>query len=236
MIHSRPYLIQTENLSKFFENDGIKLQALNNINLSIQKNEFIALMGASGSGKTTLLNILGLLDMHTSGSYSFSGIDLEELNERKRIQLRKNNIGFVFQNFNLIDELTVFENIELPLIYLGLPAPHRKIKVDQIMEKLKLAQKAYHYPSQLSGGFQQKVAIARAIVNSPKLILADEPTGNLDSQNGQVVMQLLRTLNSNGTTILIATHSQKDAEYCHRIIHMLDGRISAQNYGRRKNT
>jgi len=226
------YIIDTQNVSKSFEQEGFQQQVLSHINLKIKPGEFIAITGPSGSGKTTLLNILGLLELPSSGQYFFLKKDVETLSNRAILQFRKKNIGFVFQNFNLIDDLNIFENIELPLIYTGLPAPHRKIKVEQIMEKLNLAHKSRQYPPQLSGGMQQKVAIARAVVNSPKLILADEPTGNLDSVNGAKVMELLRSLNKSGATILVATHSIKDAEYSRRLIKMLDGRIVAQSFGK----
>lgn len=230
------YIIDTRNVSKSFEQEGFKQQVLRNINLKIKPGEFIAITGPSGSGKTTLLNVLGLLELPSSGQYFFFKKEVETLSNRAILQFRKNNIGFVFQNFNLIDELNIFENIELPLIYTGLPAPHRKIKVEQIMEKLNLAHKSMQYPPQLSGGMQQKVAIARAVVNSPKLILADEPTGNLDSVNGTQVMELLSALNKSGATILVATHSIKDAEYSRRLIKMLDGRIVAQSFGKENYT
>jgi len=226
------YIIDIQNVSKSFEQEGFQQQVLSHINLKIKPGEFIAITGPSGSGKTTLLNILGLLELPSAGQYFFFKKEVETLSNRAILQFRKNNIGFVFQNFNLIDDLNIFENIELPLIYTGLPAPHRKIKVEQVMEKLNLAHKSMQYPPQLSGGMQQKVAIARAVVNSPKLILADEPTGNLDSINGAQVMELLATLNKSGATILLATHSIKDAEYSRRLIKMLDGRIVAQSFGK----
>lgn len=231
-MNHRANFIETQNLSKIFKLNGYELNALKNINLHIAKGEFIALMGPSGSGKSTLLNILGLLDPPTSGNYFFKGEDVSRYSEKQILETRKNNIGFVFQNFNLIDEITVFENIELPLVYKGLPATHRKVKVEQIMEKLKISHKAELYPYQLSGGYQQKVAIARALITSPQIILADEPTGNLDSENGENIMKLLSSLNKAGATIILATHSPKDAEYCNRILHLLDGRIVGQNFGK----
>ncbi|HUP11455.1 MAG TPA: ABC transporter ATP-binding protein, partial [Niastella sp.] len=186
-------------------------------------------MGPSGCGKSTLLNILGLLDDPDSGSFLFNGIEVAHFNERKRADLRKRNIGFVFQSFNLIDELTVFENVELPLIYLGMKAPERKQKVEEVLDKVQIMHRRNHYPQQLSGGQQQRVAVARAVVNKPKLILADEPTGNLDSTNGNEVMELLTDLNEQGTTIIMVTHSEHDARYSHRIIRMLDGQTVLEN-------
>jgi putative ABC transport system ATP-binding protein len=186
-------------------------------------------MGPSGCGKSTLLNIVGLLDDPDSGSFLFNGIEVADFNERKRAELRKRNIGFVFQSFNLIDELTVFENVELPLIYLGAKAPERKKRVEEVLDKMQIMHRRNHYPQQLSGGQQQRVAVARAVVNNPKLILADEPTGNLDSSNGNEVMQLLTDLNEQGTTIIMVTHSEHDSRYSHRIIRMLDGQAILEN-------
>ena len=186
-------------------------------------------MGPSGCGKSTLLNILGLLDDPDAGSFIFNGIEVAKFNERKRAELRKRNIGFVFQSFNLIDELTVFENVELPLIYLGMKSADRKKRVETILDKVQIMHRRNHYPQQLSGGQQQRVAVARAVVNNPKLILADEPTGNLDSINGNDVMQMLSDLNEQGTTIIMVTHSEHDARYSHRIIRMLDGQTVTEN-------
>jgi putative ABC transport system ATP-binding protein len=225
-------ILRAHNLSKIFESDGLKVKALNTITININQGEFVSIMGPSGCGKTTLLNILGLLDEPSSGEIYFNEKQCNLLSEKETSAIRKANIGFVFQNFNLIEELSVFENIELPLVYLKLPVQHRKVSVQAMLEKLKITHKQSQYPAQLSGGMQQKVAIARALVTKPKIILADEPTGNLDSENGQVIMRLLSELNSTGTTVLIATHSLRDAEYSHRIINMLDGRISSQNYGK----
>ena len=203
--------------------------ALNKLSFAVRDGEFVAVMGPSGCGKSTLLNILGLLDDPDSGSFLFNDIEVAHFNERKRADLRKRNIGFVFQSFNLIDELTVFENVELPLIYLGIKADERKKRVEEVLEKVKIMHRRNHYPQQLSGGQQQRVAVARAVVNKPKLILADEPTGNLDSSNGNEVMQLLMELNEQGTTIIMVTHSEHDASYSHRIIRMLDGQTVTEN-------
>jgi putative ABC transport system ATP-binding protein len=225
-------ILRAENISRLFESEGIKVKALNNITLHVSRGEFISIMGPSGCGKTTLLNIMGLLDELSSGELYINGKQSNLLNDKEKTHIRKDTIGFVFQNFNLIDELSVFENIELPLVYLKMPVQHRRIRVNNVLEKLKIAHKKNQYPAQLSGGMQQRVAIGRAIVSNPKIILADEPTGNLDSESGAQVMRLLSELNNSGTTIIIATHSQKDAEYGHRIINMLDGRITSQQYGK----
>jgi len=222
-------MIKTEGLVKVFRTDEVETTALNEVNLEVKNGEFLAIMGPSGCGKSTLLNILGLLDNPSSGKYSFVGHEVSGYSERQRARLRKENIGFVFQNFNLIDELTVFENIELPLIYLGLPSSKRKEQVEQVMEKMQIAHRKKHFPLQLSGGQQQRVAVARAVVAEPKLILADEPTGNLDSAHGTEVMKLLEELNENGTTIIMVTHSPSDAEYSHRIIHLFDGHVVSEN-------
>lgn len=225
-------ILRAENISRLFESEGIKVKALNNITLHVSRGEFISIMGPSGCGKTTLLNIMGLLDELSSGELYINRKQSNLLNDKEKTHIRKDTIGFVFQNFNLIDELSVFENIELPLVYLKMPVQHRRIRVNNVLEKLKIAHKKNQYPAQLSGGMQQRVAIGRAIVSNPKIILADEPTGNLDSESGAQVMRLLSELNNSGTTIIIATHSQKDAEYGHRIINMLDGRITSQQYGK----
>ncbi len=222
-------MIKTEGLIKVFRTDEVETTALNNVDLEVKNGEFLAIMGPSGCGKSTLLNILGLLDNPTGGKYSFAGHEVSGYSERQRARLRKENIGFVFQNFNLIDELTVFENIELPLIYLGLPSSKRKEHVEQVMEKMQIAHRKKHFPLQLSGGQQQRVAVARAVVANPKLILADEPTGNLDSAHGEEVMNLIEKLNQAGTTVIIVTHSQRDAEYAGRIVQLFDGQIVTEN-------
>lgn len=222
-------MIQITNLEKIYRTEEIETIALNKLSFSVKEGEFVAIMGPSGCGKSTLLNILGLLDDMDSGSFLFNGIEVAAFNERKRADLRKHNIGFVFQSFNLIDELTVFENVELPLIYLGIKADERKKQVESVLNKMQIMHRRNHFPQQLSGGQQQRVAVARAVVNNPKLILADEPTGNLDSSNGNEVMQLLTDLNEQGTTIIMVTHSEHDAKYSHRIIRMLDGQSVTEN-------
>jgi putative ABC transport system ATP-binding protein len=218
-------MIKTENLMKTFRTEEVETTALNNINLHVQKGEFVAIMGPSGCGKSTLLNIIGLLDNPTDGSYFFNGNEVAKFRESQRTNLRKGNIGFVFQSFNLIDELTVYENVELPLIYLKLKASERKQMVETVLERMKIGHRKKHFPQQLSGGQQQRVAIARAVVSNPKLILADEPTGNLDSKNGLEVMKLLSELNREGTTIVMVTHSERDAGFAHRVINLFDGQI-----------
>lgn len=222
-------MIKITNLEKVYRTDEVETIALNKLSIDIKKGEFVAVMGPSGCGKSTLLNILGLLDDPDAGSFVFNDIEIAKFNERQRADLRKHNIGFVFQSFNLIDELTVFENVELPLIYTGVKAPERKKKVEEVLEKVQIMHRRNHYPQQLSGGQQQRVAVARAVVNTPKLILADEPTGNLDSSNGNEVMELLTNLNEQGTTIIMVTHSEHDARYSHRIIRMLDGQTVTEN-------
>ncbi len=222
-------MIQVSNLEKIYRTEEIETVALNSISFEIKEGEFVAMMGPSGCGKSTLLNIIGLLDDVDKGSYLFNGIEVAGFNERKRAELRKHNIGFVFQSFNLIDELTVFENVELPLIYTGVGSSERKKIVDEVLDKIQIAHRRNHFPQQLSGGQQQRVAVARAVVNNPKLILADEPTGNLDSRNGNEVMQLLTDLNEKGTTIIMVTHSEHDARFTHRVINMLDGQIVTQH-------
>ena len=218
-------MIKTENLTKVFRTDEIETSALNNVSLHIQKGEFVAVMGPSGCGKSTLLNIVGLLDNPTDGEYYFDGQEVGGFKERHRTQLRKGNIGFVFQSFNLIDELNVFENVELPLIYLKLKSRERREMVEKVLERMKISHRRKHFPQQLSGGQQQRVAIARAVVANPKLILADEPTGNLDSKNGLEVMNLLTELNREGTTIVMVTHSLHDSGFAHRIINLFDGQV-----------
>ena len=222
-------MIKISNLDKIYRTEEVETVALNKLSLNVNEGEFVAVMGPSGCGKSTLLNIVGLLDDPDKGSFMFNGIEVSGFNERQRAQLRKKNIGFVFQSFNLIDELTVFENVELPLIYTGVSTTDRKKRVEDVLDKMQIMHRRNHYPQQLSGGQQQRVAVARAVVNSPKLILADEPTGNLDSLNGNEVMQLLSDLNERGTTIVMVTHSEHDARYSHRIIRMLDGQAVTQN-------
>ena len=223
-------MIKTSNLQKIFTTEEIETTALNGIDLEIADGEFVAIMGPSGCGKSTLLNILGLLDNPTEGSYDFYGTEVAQMSERQRAQHRKGNIGFVFQSFNLIDELTVLKNVELPLLYLKTPAVERKIKVEAALERMNMMHRRNHFPQQLSGGQQQRVAIARAVVAKPKLILADEPTGNLDSANGEDVMKLLQELNNEGTTIAMVTHSPYDSGFAHRIINLFDGKIVTENF------
>ena len=222
-------MIKTVNLTKVFRTDEVETTALNGVSFEIKPGEFAAIMGPSGCGKSTLLNILGLLDNPSGGEYHFNGAEVSRFTERQRARMRKENIGFVFQNFNLIDELNVFENVELPLIYLGLSAHDRKKKVEEVLERMQITHRKKHFPLQLSGGQQQRVAVARAVVANPNLILADEPTGNLDSANGEEVMNLLENLNQQGTTLIIVTHSQRDAEYAQRIIRLFDGQIVTEN-------
>lgn len=222
-------MIKITDLEKYYATEEVRTIALNKLSFQVQEGEFVAVMGPSGCGKSTLLNILGLLDDPDGGSFIFNGIEVAGFNERKRADLRKHNIGFVFQSFNLIDELTVFENVELPLIYTGVKPSERKKRVDEVLEKMQIMHRRKHFPQQLSGGQQQRVAVARAVVNNPKLILADEPTGNLDSSNGNEVMDLLTELNEAGTTIIMVTHSEHDAKYSHRIIRMLDGQKVTEN-------
>ena len=216
-------MIKIKDLEKFYRTEEVQTVALNKLTFEVKEGEFVAVMGPSGCGKSTLLNIIGLLDDPDGGSFIFNGVEVADYNERKRANLRKHNIGFVFQSFNLIDELTVFENVELPLIYTGVKPAERKKRVEEVLEKMQIMHRKNHFPQQLSGGQQQRVAVARAVVNNPKIILADEPTGNLDSSNGNEVMQLLTELNDQGTTIIMVTHSEHDAKYSHRIIRMLDG-------------
>ena len=218
-------LLRTQNLSKVYRTDTVETTALSSVDIAIARGEFVAIMGPSGCGKSTLLNIIGLLDAPSSGQYLVNGEDVSGYNERKRAELRKNTIGFVFQSFNLIDELTVKENIELPLIYTRMRKDERMERVQAAMDRMNIAHRAGHFPQQLSGGQQQRVAIARAVVNSPDLILADEPTGNLDSAMGDEVMGLLRELNKSGTTVIIVTHSIRDAGYAQRTIKLLDGKV-----------
>ena len=218
-------MIRIEHLSKVFRTEEVETTALNDVSLHVKQGEFVAIMGPSGCGKSTLLNIIGLLDNPTSGNYYFNGQEVGHLKEKQRTQVRKGNIGFVFQSFNLIDELNVYENVELPLIYLKKKASEKKELVTSILDRMNISHRVKHFPQQLSGGQQQRVAIARAVVAGPKLILADAPTGNLDSKNGAEVMNLLTELNQEGTTIVMVTHSQHDASYAHREVHLFDGQI-----------
>lgn len=218
-------MIRIEHLSKVFRTEEVETTALNDVSLHVKQGEFVAIMGPSGCGKSTLLNIIGLLDNPTSGNYYFNGQEVGHLKEKQRTQVRKGNIGFVFQSFNLIDELNVYENVELPLIYLKKKASEKKELVTSILDRMNISHRVKHFPQQLSRGQQQRVAIARAVVAGPKLILADEPTGNLDSKNGAEVMNLLTELNQEGTTIVMVTHSQHDASYAHRVVHLFDGQI-----------
>lgn len=222
-------MIKITELEKYYATEEVRTVALNKLSFNVQEGEFVAVMGPSGCGKSTLLNILGLLDDPDGGSFKFNGVEVAGFNESKRANLRKHNIGFVFQSFNLIDELTVYENVELPLIYTGVKASERKERVEAVLEKMQIMHRRKHFPQQLSGGQQQRVAVARAVVNNPKIILADEPTGNLDSINGGEVMDLLTELNAAGTTIIMVTHSEHDAKYSHRIIRMLDGQKVTEN-------
>ncbi|WP_410493069.1 ABC transporter ATP-binding protein [Catalinimonas alkaloidigena] len=222
-------MIKINNMSKVYTTEDVETTALNSVNIEIQKGEFVAIMGPSGCGKSTLLNILGLLDNPSSGEYWFLENEVAKFTERQRAKLRKGSIGFVFQSFNLIDELTVFENVELPLLYLKESTAERKRKTEAVLEKMNIMHRRNHFPQQLSGGQQQRVAIARAVVASPPLILADEPTGNLDSTNGEEVMKLLAELNDAGTTIAMVTHSPHDANYAHRIINLFDGKVVTEN-------
>jgi len=222
-------MIKTNSLKKVYTTEEVETTALNNINLEVYEGEYVAIMGPSGCGKSTLLNVLGMIDKPTSGEYLFLGEDVSGYSERKRAGLRKNNIGFVFQSFNLIDELTVSENVELPLLYLGYSASARRKRVNEVLEHMQLVPRKNHFPQQLSGGQQQRVAVARAVVARPKLILADEPTGNLDSVHGEEVMQMMGKLHDEGTTIVMVTHSPSYAEYSQRIIHLFDGNIVSEN-------
>ncbi len=222
-------LIQTKGLTKAYTTEEIETTALNHIDLEIKEGEYVAIMGPSGCGKSTLLNILGLIDDPTSGEYKFLGEDVSHCSERKRASLRKSNIGFVFQSFNLIDELTVFENVELPLLYLGYTATERRKRTSEVLEHMALLPRKNHFPQQLSGGQQQRVAVARAVVARPKVILADEPTGNLDSTHGDEVMTLLEQLHGEGTTVVMVTHSQAYADYSQRIVSLFDGQIVSEN-------
>ena len=218
-------MIETKNLVKVFRTEEVQTYALNGVDINVNDGEFVAVMGPSGCGKTSLLNILGMLDNPTQGNYSFNGTEVAGMKEKDRTRFRKGNIGFVFQSFNLIDEINVFENVEMPLIYLKMKPSERKHRVMEVLNRMKISHRAKHYPQQLSGGQQQRVAVARAVVANPKLILADEPTGNLDSKHGIEVINLLSELNEEGTTIVMVTHSERDAGYAHRIINLLDGQV-----------
>jgi putative ABC transport system ATP-binding protein len=218
-------MIKTEKLSKVFTTEDVETLALSKVDVHVKKGEFVAVMGPSGCGKSTLLNIVGLLDNSTNGTYHFNGTDVTHLREKDRTKFRKGNIGFIFQSFNLIDELNVFDNVELPLIYLKMKSAQRRKMVDDVLKRMKIGHRAKHFPQQLSGGQQQRVAIARAVIANPGLILADEPTGNLDSKNGIEVMNLLSELNEEGATIIMVTHSDRDADYAHRIINLFDGQV-----------
>lgn len=221
-------MIKINNLKKVFRTEDIETTALNSIAMEIKEGEFVAIMGPSGCGKSTLLNILGLLDNPTEGEYYLDNKEVGHLKEKERTQTRKGQIGFVFQSFNLIEEMTVFENVELPLTYLKVKSSERKKRVEEVLRRMNISHRAGHFPNQLSGGQQQRVAIARAVIANPKLILADEPTGNLDSKNGKDVMDLLTELNREGTTIVMVTHSQHDASFAHRTINLFDGQVVAE--------
>lgn len=221
-------MIKVENLNRVFRTEEVETTALNNVNLEIKKGEFVAIMGPSGCGKSTLLNILGMLDSPSSGQYFFGENEVSKLKEKQRNKMRKGNVNFVFQSFNLIDELNVYKNVELPLKYLRYNATEKKERVLEILDRMKIGHRKSHFPQQLSGGQQQRVAIARAVAANPQLLLADEPTGNLDSKTGLEVMNLLSELNAEGTTIVMVTHSERDAEFAHRVIHLFDGEIVAE--------
>jgi putative ABC transport system ATP-binding protein len=218
-------MIKTEKLTKVFSTEEVETYALHDVDIHVKKSEFVAIMGPSGCGKSTLLNIVGLLDNPTEGLYGFNGTEVSKLKEKDRTDFRKGNIGFIFQSFNLIDELNVYDNVELPLLYLKMKSAERAKKVDEVLKRMKIGHRAKHFPQQLSGGQQQRVAIARAVIANPGLILADEPTGNLDSKNGIEVMNLLSELNQEGATIIMVTHSNRDAGYAHRVINLLDGQV-----------
>ena len=221
-------MITLKNIKKVFETDEVETWALQGVDLEVKKGEFVAIMGPSGCGKSTLLNILGLLDSPTEGTYMLDGTDVSHMNEEQRTDLRKGKLGFVFQSFNLIDELNVQENVELPLLYMGTPKKERREKVKEVIERVAMTHRTQHFPSQLSGGQQQRVAIARAVISHPQIILADEPTGNLDSNHGREVMELLKQLNAEGTTIVMVTHSQHDANYADRILRLFDGEVVSE--------
>ncbi len=233
-MHQGKYMLSLQNVTKIFRTEEVETTALNSINLNIARGEFVSIMGPSGCGKSTLLNIIGLLDNFDDGEYHFLDHEVSKYRERQLAQLRKKNIGFIFQSFNLIDELSVFENVELPLLYQKVPSRERKRRVEAVLEKMGIITRRDHMPQQLSGGQQQRVAVARAVVGEPAMILADEPTGNLDSKNGEEVMDMLTRLNDEGTTVIMVTHSQQHAEYAQRIINILDGEVLSENMmGRR---
>ena len=227
-------MIHLDGLKKTYRTDEVETMALGGVTLGVEAGEFVSIMGPSGCGKSTLLNILGLLDSPSGGHYHFGGHETAKMKERERASLRKGNIGFVFQSFNLIDELTVYENVELPLLYLDVDKKERREKVQAALDRVQMTHRRDHFPQQLSGGQQQRVAVARAVVAGPKLILADEPTGNLDSTNGQAVMDLLAELNGAGTTIIMVTHSPADAEYSHRTVYLFDGHVVSENFMEKK--
>lgn len=222
-------MIDIQDLTKRYRTDEVETTALNNVSLKIKRGEFVSMMGPSGCGKSTLLNAIGLLDTQDSGLYIFQNQEVTTFSERERSNLRKQNIGFIFQNFNLIDELTIFENIELPLIYLNIPKAERQNRIHEVMKKMDIVHRKDHYPTQLSGGQQQRTAIARAVVTKPALLLADEPTGNLDSKNGKEVMEIISSLHQDGSTVIMVTHSEHDARYSERIIRLFDGQILSEN-------
>jgi putative ABC transport system ATP-binding protein len=221
-------MIRTVNLSKVFRTEMVETTALHCVNFEVSKGEFVAIMGPSGCGKSTLLNILGLLDNANSGEYYFDGTEVSRFNEKQSTNLRKGNIGFIFQSFNLIDELTVYENVELPLVALNVPLSKRKKRVEEILDEMRIGHRRTHFPRQLSGGQQQRVAVGRALITNPKLILADEPTGNLDSNNGEQVMQMLEQMNATGTTIVMVTHSMDHADRAHRVVNLFDGHLVSE--------
>ncbi len=223
-------MIRTNNLKKIYRTEEVETTALDNVNIEIKEGEFVSIMGPSGCGKSTLMNILGLLDNPSEGEYFFLETEVSKYTERQRAMMRKQNIGFVFQSFNLIDELTIYENVELPLLYLKTSPSERKKKVEAVLERMNIMHRRNHFPQQLSGGQQQRVAVARALVANPKIILADEPTGNLDSSHGDEVMKMLTDLNENGTTVVMVTHSPTYAEYGNRVIHLFDGQVVTENF------
>lgn len=223
-------MIKTKDLKKIYRTEEVETTALNNVNLEVKEGEFMAIMGPSGCGKSTLLNLIGLLDNPSEGEYWFMDKEVAKYSERQRAELRKRNIGFVFQSFNLIDELTVYENVELPLLYMKVSSGERKKLVEDVLTRMEIMHRKKHFPQQLSGGQQQRVAVARAVVANPKLILADEPTGNLDSAHGEEVMKLMMGLNETGTTIVMVTHSPAYADYAHRVVHLFDGHVVSENF------